>query len=209
MKRILLSVLSLILILTFTIPFTSCKAKLESDPPKLEDIRERLIYLIEESKELNVIFFGKGLPVYEHDSEISNRKMLYFGNNTGNYERVTENSEYQTPEAIKLAAEKVYSKNYTSALYESAFDGVMTGSTSAYVRFYDSVDGFMQNKNATEFKVEERIYDYSTLKLIEPSNADYINVEIESYSLSDKNIKKIYLSFIYENGNWYLDSPSY
>ena len=103
----------------------------------------------------------------------------------------------------------MYSKDYLSAIYESAFDGVMTGSTSAYVRFYDSSDGFMQNTNATVFKLEERIYDYSTMQLVEPSNADYINVEINSYTLSDKKINKVYLSFIYENGNWYLDSPSY
>ena len=209
MKRIFLSVLSLIIIISFSVPFTSCENKLESQPPELEDIRERLIYLIEESKELNVIFFGKGLPVYIRDSEISNRKKVYYYNSFGNYDIVTEHSEYQTPEAIKMAAEKVYSKEYTSAIYESAFDGIMTGSASAYVRFYDSADGFMQNTNATDFKLEERIYDYSTMKLIDPSNADYINVEIDSYTLSDNEVKKIYLSFIYENENWYLDSPSY
>lgn len=209
MKKILLSVLSLILVLTFTLPLASCKDKINSEPPKIDDIRERLVYLIEESKELNVVFFGKGLPVYVRESEIADRKMVYFSNSSGNYDRVTEQSEYKTPEAIKIAAEKVYSKDYLSAIYESAFDGVMTGSTSAYVRFYDSSDGFMQNTNATVFKLEERIYDYSTMQLVEPSNADYINVEINSYTLSDKKINKVYLSFIYENGNWYLDSPSY
>lgn len=209
MKRIFLSFLSFIIFVSFTISFTSCENKLESEPPALEDIRERLIYLIEESKELNVVFFGKGLPIYVRESEIAERKMVYYTINSGNYDRVNDHSEFKTPEAIKISAEKVYSKDYTSAIYESAFDGIMTGSTSAYVRFYDSADGFMQNTNATDFKIEERIYDYSTLKIIEPSNADYINVEIDSYTLSDKEIEKVYLSFTYENGGWYLDSPSY
>lgn len=47
------------------------------------------------------------------------------------------------------------------------------------------------------------------MKMIDPSSADYINVSVESYSLADNVRRVVYLSFAYENGNWYLDSPTY
>ena len=207
MKRIFLSALSLMLIFILIIPMQSCKT--QSEPPELDEVRERLIYLIEESKELNVLFFGNGLPVYRRESDISERKMVYFTDTYGRFDRIMENSEFQSPEAIKLKAEQVYSADYASDIYESAFDGIMTGSSSAYIRFYDNSGSFLQNTDATVFKIKERIYDYSSMKIIEPSTADYINLEINSYTVSDPTIRKIYLSFVYENNNWYLDSPSY
>lgn len=208
MKRIFLSALSFALIFVLVIPMNSCKAP-QSEPPQLDDVRERLIYLIEESKELNVLFFGEGLPVYDRESEISERKMVYFTDSYGSFDRVMENAEFQSPDAIKLKAEQIYSADYVSGIYESAFDGIMTGSASAYIRFYDNGEAFLQNTDATVFNIEERIYDYSSMKIVAPSTADYINLEINSYTLSDPSVKKIYMSFIYENENWYLDSASY
>ena len=57
---------------------------------------------------------------------------------------------------------------------------------------------------------EERIYIYSTMKIVRPSNKEYVNVEIQSYleSTPDK-IETDRLSFLYEDGNWYLDTPTY
>jgi hypothetical protein len=77
------------------------------------------------------------------------------------------------------------------------------------VRFYDNGEWLYQNTNATDFGLSERIYDYSTMKIVEPSVADYVNVSVESYSLSDPTVREVFLSFVYENGNWYLDSPTY
>ena len=208
MKRLIGGILSLILIFSMILPMQSCDEVI-SDPPELSEVRERFIYLIEESKELNIILFGKGLPVYNEDSEISDRKMVYFNNNTGNYSIVMENSEFLTVDSMKMAVEKVYSKDYAADIYESAFDGVMTGVASAYVRFYDNGKNLCQNKNATEFKISERIYDYSSMEIVEPSSGDYVNIEIDSYTVDDPTVRRIKLSFVLENNNWYLDSPSY
>ena len=41
------------------------------------------------------------------------------------------------------------------------------------------------------------------------SNSKYVTVSIESYTLSDSKRKTVNLSFVYENGNWFLDSPTY
>ena len=96
-----------------------------------------------------------------------------------------------------------------SALYETAFDGVITGNDSAYLRFYDNGEWLYQNIFANDFELCERIYDYSTMKIVKPSSDSYINVTIESYTLKNAERIEITLSFVYENGSWFLDCPTY
>lgn len=205
-KRLISGIFAVIFALLSVLSLASCS---KSTAPELDDVKGRLVYLIEESKELNVIFFGIGLPVYRRDTAISNRKTVYTNESLGGYDRLSENSQYITIDAMKSEAEKIYSKEYIAALYEGAFDGVLTGNTGAYLRFYDDGKYLYQNSTLYDFTVNERIYDYSTMKIIEPSSADYINVSIESYSLASKERIEITLSFTFENGDWYLDSPTY
>ena len=75
-KRILSGVIALIVCLCSIFSMVSCQ---NSNAPELDDVKERLVYLIEESKELNVIFFGVGLPVFRRESSLSDRKMVYSG----------------------------------------------------------------------------------------------------------------------------------
>ena len=204
-KRIFSAFLACILVICSLSVFVSCS----SEPTDIEGLKERFVYLIEESKELNVIFFGNGLPVYRSDGLLSERKRVYFNESLGNYERLMENSSYISVDHIKIAAEEIYSVDYLSEVYESAFDGIMTGETSAYVRFYDDGEYLYQHIDFYDFTLFERIYDYSTMKVVEPYSSDYVNVTIESYTLDDKTRREVELSFIFENGNWYLDSPTY
>lgn len=204
-KRIILSVVTLILALSTLLSLCSCRKLPELD----SELKDRFIYLIEESKELNSIFFGAGLPVYYRDNELSGRLGVYFNDEIVGYNRVIEGTSYLTVDSIKAKSELVYSSDYLSALYETAFDGVMTGNTSAYLRFYDDGSWLYQNIIATDFELRERIYDYSTLKIVRPSNKDYINIQIESYTLEERKREIVNLSFIYEGGAWYLDSPTY
>ena len=207
-KRVICIFLCMIILVFSIISLASCAS---SEAPELDGIKERLVYLIEESKSLNVLFFGKGLPVYRSDSELADRKMVYLNVSyeTQGYDRSMENSSYSSIDEIKAAAKAVFSKDYSEEIFESAIDGIMIGETSAYVRFYDNGEWLLQNKNINDFKVEERIYDYSTMKIIEPSDASYINVSVETYSIADNQRRVVYLSFSFENGNWYLDSPTY
>lgn len=200
-------IIALILFISiFTLSFTSCS---KEEPPSLDDVKERFIYLIEESKELNILFFGAGLPVYKRDDVISDKRQIYFKDDVYGYDLITEHSEYKSTEQIKEAAKKVFSSEYLSALYESAFEGVMVGEDSAYIRFYDNGSSLYQNTYATDFNVNERIYDYSTMKITDPSSSSYVNISVDSYSIEDGVYTTVYLSFAYENGNWYLDSPTY
>ena len=205
-KRIISGTLAVIIVLIAVFSMSSCAG---SNPPELNDVKERLVYLIEESKELNVIFFGAGLPVYRRESALSDRKTVYTNDALNGYDRLNENSPYVSINAMKADAEGIYSEEYLSALYEGAFDGILTGSTGAYLRFYDDGKYLYQNSTLYDFTLNERIYDYSTMEIVEPSSADYINVSVQSYSLADGKRITVSLSFTFERGDWYLDSPTY
>ena len=205
-KRILASVLALVMCFCSVAALSSCQ---NSNAPELDDVKERLVYLIEESKELNVIFFGVGLPVFRRESALSDRKMIYVSDNLSGYDRLSENSQHVTIDSIKYAAEQVYSEEYLAAVYESAFDGILTNNDGAYLRLYDDGNYLYQNTDLYGFTVNERIYDYSTMEIIAPSSADYINVTVESYSVGNSERITITLSFTFERGNWYLDCPTY
>lgn len=204
-NRIFIGILALIIALSTLFSLCSC-GKL---PELSDELKDRFVCLIEESRELNVIFFGVGLPVYYRENDLSERLGVYYNDDIISYNRVIEGTSHLTIESIKEKAEKVYSEDYLSALYETAFDGVMTGNSSAYLRFYDNGEWLYQNILATDFELNERIYDYSTMKIVRPSNKDYINIQIESYTLENRKRVTVSLSFNYERGNWYLDSPTY
>jgi hypothetical protein len=111
---------------------------------------------------------------------------------------------------MKSAAEKIYSKEYMADIYETAFDGYMTGNSSAYLRFFESADWLFQNRNAVDFNISERVYDYSTIEMVKPSSDKYINITIESYTIDKPEEREtIALGFTFERGNWYLDTPTY
>ncbi|MBR4032526.1 MAG: hypothetical protein IKJ07_07320 [Clostridia bacterium] len=206
MKKIFIGIISVLLVISATVTLSSCSGK----APNIEDVNERFVYLIEESKELNVIFFGTGLPIYRRDGELSERQMVYYNDKVSGYNKVLlDNSEYLSIDDIKAAADKIFSDEYLSELYESAFDGIMVNDSNAYVRFYDNTEWLYQNINAGEFSLSERIYDYSTMEIVKPSNSKYVTVSIESYTLKDPKRRTVDLTFVYENGDWFLDSPTY
>ena len=205
-KSFIIGILSLLIVISLIFSMSSCSGK----APEIDGLSERFVYLIEESKDLNVIFFGIGLPVYRRNSDLANRQMIYYNDSVSGYNRVVlENSKYLNIEDMKEAAEKIFSDEYLSELYESAFDGIMISDTNAYVRFYDNTEWLYQNINAGEFSLYERIYDYSTMEIVKPSNSKYVTVSIESYTLNDPTRRTVNLSFVYENGSWLLDSPTY
>jgi hypothetical protein len=200
------SIISIVLVLLIVVlGMSSCSGS----APKIDEVRDRIVYLIEGSKEINILFFGSGLPIYRRDGLIETELGVYYDDEYTAYNKVMENTRFKGIDDMKKAAERVYSENYLDAIYETAFEGYMTGSSSAYMRFLETSDWMYQSISATDFDLSERIFDYSSMEIVKPSNGEYMNVTIDSYSLRDKKVKTITLSFIYERGNWYLDSPTY
>lgn len=204
LHRVIVFLLALVICLSSVLCFASCGKK-----PKIHEVYDRFAYLIKESEELNTLFFGAGLPVYEKDSVLAEIRGIYFGYTKSTYDVVMDNSKYSSVADLKAKAERVYSTNYLEAIYETAFDGVLYDGGS-YLRFYSEADSLYQNEGINIYELEKRVYDYSTMKIVRPSDEERVNIEIESFLASAPEIRRtINLAFRNENGEWYLDSPTY
>ena len=94
------------------IALTSLCACSKSKAPKLDEVKERFSYLLDKSYEINEIIWGDGLPTIVYGSDEDKEHKIYDERTFDGYEYVREDCKYQTVEQIKVAAEKIYSKNY-------------------------------------------------------------------------------------------------
>ena len=292
-------IISLILCVLALLPcFASC-----SRPPEYSEIEERFQELVLASGEINMIFFGDGLPTYERISDpfsfentktvikekvdeegnVTQEYYYYYkipdknydrlyafkvGNTTGKvytylnvlsepdgnkeafyvdekkgiyayviedykyidpvlyydstdpeyYDYVKFDCEYTSIEQIKEAAEKVYSKDYLDAIYQMMFIGSVSDSeyvddaTARYIEYADDEGNIslMKSNESKAFIHEIRQYDFSTAKIVKPANAEYVNIEIDSYLPSSPEERlTVRLSMILQDGVWMLDSATY
>ncbi len=194
-----------LLAITSIVSFSSCASK----APEMGELYDRFVYLIEESAEMNEVLFGAGIPVYEHGSLITEKRQIYYGTSQSVYDLSMEQSKYYDVDGIKLAAERIYSSRYLRALYETAVNGVLV-TDGSYLRFYQEGDKLYQATNADSFSYTRKVYDYSTMKIVKPSDDDYVTVELEAYDVGMSHKRRVItITFVKENGEWYLDSPTY
>ena len=193
----------------------TCFAVCSMSKPKTEDVYDRVVELIEASYELNTVFLGAGLPVYNTDSEYANITHLYYNFEHTGYEIVTDYAKFKSEEEIKIAAEKVYSKAYLEdILYNNAFVGYAIedgsgGSAIAEARYLDDGEWIYRSTGDKNYLTGGmRIYDYSTMKVISPSNKDACTISITSYLPNDPtNILNDTIRIVkQDDGLWYLDS---
>ena len=183
--------------------------------PHVDDIYDRVVELIESSYEINTVFLGAGLPVYPNDSTYAEINHLYFDNQYDDYEIVTNYTKFVSEQDIRDAAEQVYSTDYLEkVLYNNAFVGYAiddgTGNaTYAAARYIDENGRLYQSVNGTNYITRGmRVYDYSTMKVVAPSNAKVCYVSIDSYlPANPDNILQDKLRLVLQDdGQWYLDS---
>ena len=212
MKKII-SVFLIVSMLFTTFMMGSCASR---RAPKLEEIYDRVVELIEASYEVNSIFYGEGLPYY--DRTLSIYKELYSDYTkvgyTKNYNIVSQQSKYQTIGAIKLAAEAVYSAELLeNSVYPSAFEGVIvpdihTGVHSSDARYLESNDDlYILIPSEEDHHPTPLIYDYSTMKIVKPSNATRVLISITAWE-EDRPALPIQtrISLVLQDGVWMLDS---
>lgn len=287
-------IISLILCALALLPcFVSC-----SRPPEYSEIEERFQELVLASGEINMIFFGEGLPTYERiydpissmktivDEDVAedgtvkktyhyyypipdnnyekvyayrknlepyvylsvssapdgDKEAFYSDEEKGIYAYVIEGYEYIEPELyytsadpeyydyvrhdskyssigqIKAAAEQVYSREYLEAIYEMMFVGSVSDTdyvedaTARYIEYADDEGNIslMKSNESKIFIKEIRQYDFSSAKIVRPANAEYVNIEIESYLPSSPEERlTVRLSMILQDGVWMLDSATY
>lgn len=261
MKKIISLVLAAVVI---ALALTSCGA----GAPDIEEIKPRIMELIEASYEINEIFFGEGLDHVDYDAEYDKIIADYDEKRREAEERLAElqaalsasagkteaeleeirngitkaerdianyssymftreefiaqydtdmtytpvrSDKYLSVNDIKDAAEKVYSSTYLMSIYETMFVGyIESGLTDMiYARYYDAPEGLMILKERDVWITAKRIYDYDSMKVVRPSNGSKITVEIDSHLEGETENLTVRLSFSKQDGEWYLDSPSY
>ena len=258
MKKCLSLFLALVLL---TLTLTACGG----GKPDVEELRPRIIELIEASYEINDIFFGDGIDRVDYEAEYQkiidsyaeglaaaqkalaeaeqkkasavteeelaaadkaieeaqrevkkNTYMFTKEEFLAQYDTDTtytpvRSDKYLTVSDIKAAAEQVYSKSYLMSIYETMFVGYIESGMKdmIYARYYEGPDGLMILKDADVWVTAKRIYDYDTMKIVRPSNGKRVTVEMDSHLEGQSETLTVRLSFVLQDGVWYLNSPSY
>ncbi len=206
MKKIILIFL---LVTSLLLSATSCSNR--GPAPALDDVYDRLVEVIEASHEVNVLLFGVGLPVYARGDAEDELIHRYYGVTDNGREYVTPYTKFLTVEEMKAAAARVYCTDYRESLFASLFSGFADSGISMTMpaRYYEDERSIYQNKYVDPLVTGMRVYDYASMKITKESYDTYLRVEIRSYPENAPDEWKItHLSFVYENGNWYLYSPS-
>lgn len=134
------------------------------------------------------------------------------------YDYVRFDSKYTNINQIKELAEKVYSKDYLDHIYNVMFVGTVAaadsvkGLSARYIEFADENGEIylMESNTYGTLVTETRQYDFSTAKMIKPSNAKRVNIEVESYMPSKPDDRyAVRISLLLQDGVWMLDSPTY
>ena len=196
--------LALLLLASLPSLFVSCA-------PKTEDLRERVEWLLTNSQEINEVLWGKGLPVWERDSEFAKENHLYDDLEEEDYLFVSDESPYRSANEIKTEAERYYAKDFLEAsVYPQTFEGLAINDSMGYLvfakpRFYEDGKWFYQYAYAENYFANGTLsYDFSTLKVVRPSNKNTCYVTI-SATLGSKTIAQR-IKLQKQNGEWYLAS---
>ena len=210
MKRILLILLALLTLAGSVMGLASCSASRE-EAPDIDEVYDRLVQVIEASHEVNVLLFGAGLPVYPRGDEEDELIHRYYGVTDSGREFVTPYAKYASIAEMQSAIAAVYGTEYRESLYESLFTGYAADEMSVIMpaRFSEDEKFLYMSEYVSPLVEGVRVYDYASMEITEYSHASRLRVSILSYSEKyPDEWKRVYLSFVYENGDWYLDSPS-
>lgn len=189
-------------------------ASCSAPAPRLCDVRARLEEVLDAAVDINVVLFGAGLPVYEHDgAEEALIGRYYFLRDDGT-ELVSDGSRYASQEEIEAALRAVYCKSYADSLCEVLFTGYALGRDADAIlaaRYAKDDDGRLFQSSAYEPLVSGiRIYDYDSMELDASSNATFLKVHIRfRRDLPDSEWTDTTLTFVPQDGTWYLDGPCY
>lgn len=182
--------------------------------PRVEDIYDRMVYLIESSQEVNALIYGCGLPVWEDDSEYVEFMHVYYGLEPAqHYEIVTPNAKYFSVNQMKEEIEKIYSKEYLDeVIYRSIFDGYaiedgVGGSVVGVARYYEEGNYLWQSKDFKTFYTGMRVYDYSSMQIRSLGKTDRCVVTLNSWlEDSPDQVETVEILIALQDGEWYLDN---
>ncbi len=207
--KIIAFLLTLILAIT---SLTSCGPSAD-----IEEIRDVLHDLIPKSEELNVIYFGEGLPLAS-DRELVEEFYASFDSDVEmiNYHPVDPECGYTSEAEIREATLAVFTEEYSEYLFTRAFTGISDVlSNGAEDVKYSAIYAMyiMQNDTLTVRidLVDEaielgRVYDIDSCEIVR-SRSNYVVVSVPS--VFDGKSENIELKLVKTVSGWRLDSPTY
>ena len=197
MKRLL----SVILILTVFASLISCGEK-DRDYDEYE-VKTAAETLIKKSKALNDVYWGRGIGYYEDNNYAD-----------GYYLPADPVSLYElgfeTVDQLKEKTEKVFSKNYCDAIFDSSFVTDADAGTAVRKRYYQGIDCIMVYSKAIAFLTDKVTYFYDTLEVTGSSGETVfvkIKVRVERGELSQE--REIEIGLVEEEDGWRIDTPTY
>lgn len=191
MKRTVCCLLLICLLAATPISLAACRRA-----PRVDDIREDVIALVEASYEINEVFYGAGLPVLDRNSE--EYAPLYTFNYapatiTNTYDIVdVAHAKFTSIDAIKSAASLVYSpdlleKNlYVNAFTGYAIEGINSTVVASDALYTEDADYFYQSASRTNYLTRGvKIFDYDTMQVVRPSSSKAVLITMDAWYISN------------------------
>ncbi|MBQ7318837.1 MAG: hypothetical protein IJW97_01470 [Clostridia bacterium] len=205
-KRLPALLLAILLLLALPLSLGGCA----SDAPEVEQVYDIVVDLVERSYAANDLLYGYGIPVHAIGSALADINYLYNDTDFADYEYAHELSPYLSIAEIRDTLESVYSSDFLDSHNTTLFDGFFVGNDIVRARYYEKSEWLYQSVDADDPLITwQRIYDYSSMRVVKPSSATYVTVEIDSHIENDSTVLPVKLSIVYENGQWRLDTPTY
>ena len=183
-----------------------------------EELRAALGELIEKSEELNVIYFGEGLPMTE-DAAVLEEFYSSFDTDIKsiNYQPVDSECGYTNETELREATLDVFTENYSEYLFERAFSGISAvydegtedqyTATAVYAMYIEENGILTARIDIAESAMElGRKYDLDGMEIVRVKE-NYVVVSIPS-EMNGKALDVELKVVMTENG-WRLDSPTY
>ncbi len=211
MKKTLSALSIAVLLISVLLP--SCSGEKHT----ADEMREIAEPLIEKSAELNVIYFGEGLPLTVDAAEA---EAFYSSFDTDvesiSYHPVDKSCGYESIDDIKNATLEVFTEDYSDYLFTLAFTGISDTvndgvgdktETSSYARYLEQ-SGMLTARIdlASEALTLGRVYHMDELEIVREKD-DYVLVSIPT-ELDGKECD-VELKLVLTDDGWRLDTPTY
>ena len=168
--------------------------------------------LVEKSLELNVIYFGEGMPAEADGDE----------DYVGYYSRVTDDAPYKTEEELREATLNVFTEKYSLVLFTTYLTGISDPDSGSvvYARYVENEDRLMKKTDYEPLVTYIRTYDLENITITR-STPDEIKATLSSFVngvKDEENVVEVTVR-LEERKNeetgeklgsvWRLDTPTY
>ncbi len=140
---------------------------------------------------------------------------FYTSEDDPNYDYVRTDSGYLLLEDIRKKVNAVYSSAIRAEIEEAVFTGVTfqegeDGTSYPRYRDMEAENGSYSltkiNKAWPTFRLLDYVYDYSSMRLVDPSKASSVTVAIDCHLRDDPAKKEVReFTLVLEGDQWYLD----